>query len=973
MGQYHFDTWTTDNGLPQNGVRRIAQSPEGYLWFTTFDGLVRFDGVTFTTFNKSNTKGIINNRFTDIFIGDDGTMYATTTEEGVLTVYRNGEFTSYDDHVVPGRYIFSMEQGPNGEMRFLSENDDRKGRNWYRFVDGRFELIGPPAPPNSGRIIQGIHGATWRIDKESVTQTVDGKDTVYPIPLAHLSLDVNAFVDSSGALWLSERTVIRLKDGKVRTFSEADGLPENSYYHSFWEEKDGSVWFSSGGNSSISIGLVQMVGDQVIIWGSEFGLNCSMINKVFVDREGTPWLATDRGLVRRRKQIIESYSKADGIDHNEIYPLLKARDGTIWIGSTRGLTTYRDGRFEALLLTSAPGTEPKAQWRNGRAFVQSLWEAPDGSIWVGLSGGIYVVRDKVASVIYEGAHVYAIDGDQNGNVWAATSRGIYRFEGEKVASHYTFADGLPSENVTTIFRDSKGTLWFGSFGGLSRFEDGRFTNLTVDDGLAGNYVRSIYEDAEGTLWIGTYDQGMSRYKDGKFFSYNIQNGLYNNGVFAIREDGRGDLWISSNRGIYRVNRRELNDLADGRIGKVNSIGYGKEDGMLSTECNGGRQPASLVDDAGRFWFPTQDGVAIVDPQAETSNPFPPTVIVENIYADREAVPFGAGADLRPGINSLEIKYTGVSLIKSSQIKFQYMLEGRDTDWVDAGTRRTAYYTYLPPGEYTFRVRAANSDGVWNEKGTAVKLTAIPYFYQTRTFALVVVGVSALVLLLIWKISIYQLKARERKLTRLVEERTAKLAEANRVLQDLANSDGLTMVGNRRRFESFLTDEWHRAVRFKTPISLLLLDIDHFKLYNDGYGHQTGDECLQVVAGAMRAVVKRPTDLVARFGGEEFAIVLGGTDAAGGRIIAEQVVHAIRSLSLPHRFSPTSSVLTVSVGIATMLPSLDDSQIGLVRDADRALYKAKADGRDRIEQKGTTAFDDIPVPLIISDQPGSHAN
>lgn len=971
-GQYRFDTWTTDNGLPQNGVRKIAQTPEGYLWFTTFDGLVRFDGVKFTTFNKSNTKGIINNRFTSIFIEDDGTIYAPTMDDGVLSIYRNGEFMSYDSDIVPGRYVDWFEKDSDGNVRFLSEDDDRKGRTWYRLVDGKFENLGKLEPVNDGRVIQGKLGSVWTINQNGITESRDGIDTFVPLDLKTLTAHINVFEDSTGALWLSEQRVYRIKDGKLRVFSEDDGLTASSYYHSFWEEKDNSVWFASGGNSAISIGLVQIKADKVTIWGTEQGLTSTTISHAFVDREGTPWLATDRGLARRRKQIIQGFSKADGIDHHEVYPMLRAKDGTIWIGSVQGLTTYKDGKFEAQKLRSAPGTDKESQWPSGRAFVQSLWEAPNGKIWVGLSGGLFTVENGIATKLQSDAYYMAIQNDKDGNVWAATTRGLYKFAGEELVQKFTASDGLPSDNMTTIFQDSKGNLWFGSYGGLSRFENGKFINYSTKNGLAGNYVRSIYEDNEGTLWIGTYDQGMSRFKDGSFFNYGEFNGLYNSGVFAIREDESNNFWISSNRGIYRVSRRELNDLAEGLINKINSIGYGKEDGMLSTECNGGRQPASLVDDKGRFWFPTQDGVAIVDPKAETSNPFPPTIVVEGIVADHAKVDFVNGAALEPGLKDLEIQYTGISLIKSSQIKFQYMLEGRDSDWVDAGTRRTAYYSYLPPGEYTFRVRAANSDGVWNEQGTSVKITARPFFYQTQAFLLLVVFAGTLLLFLIWKISVKQLEQRERKLTRLVAERTRELAEANENLQALANSDGLTKIGNRRRFESFLSDEWHRAVRFKTEISLILIDIDHFKRFNDTYGHQAGDDCLQKVADALAETIKRPTDLVARFGGEEFALVLGGTSSAGARLIAEQAVENVRKMRVMHRGSETSPFLTVSVGIATAFPDLDMSEIDLIRNADRALYKAKENGRDRIFfhdhlTHGPVNADVLEQDLLIVDQ------
>jgi diguanylate cyclase (GGDEF)-like protein len=222
-----------------------------------------------------------------------------------------------------------------------------------------------------------------------------------------------------------------------------------------------------------------------------------------------------------------------------------------------------------------------------------------------------------------------------------------------------------------------------------------------------------------------------------------------------------------------------------------------------------------------------------------------------------------------------------------------------------------------------------------------------HFYRNGSIGFACTVVAAFLLVLIRKITVRQLESREARLMRLVTERTRELAEANEALQALANSDGLTKIGNRRRFESFLSDEWHRAVRFKTHISLVLFDIDHFKLYNDTYGHQAGDACLQKVAEAFAATIKRPTDIVARFGGEEFAMVLGGTDAAGARQIAEQAVANVRKLSIRHCESLTSEFLTVSVGIATVLASFELTETDLVKLADAALYRAKHSGRDRI--------------------------
>jgi diguanylate cyclase (GGDEF)-like protein len=949
FGQYRFDSWTTDNGLPQNGVREITQTPDGYLWFTTFDGLVRFDGVRFTTFGKSNTKGIINNRFTGLYCDKDGTLYATTTEDGTLTIYRNGIFSSYSSDQVPGHYIIKTEPDNNGELRFLVEDDNRKTKSWYFLRDGKF-IFSEQQERNFQKVTYtGKTGAIWTITPTETTELRDGKTTVYPLKLPQPNFRINTFEDSQGNLWLGGNSVHRLGNGAVETFGEQEGLPF-AIYHSFWEETDGSVWFSSGGASSSGIGLLQYKDGRLQIWGAEHGLSNTSIYSVFKDREGTTWLATNKGLSRLRKQVINSFSTKDGINHTEVYPIYRDRQENIWIGTTKGLSVYRNGKFETLDLKTADKNVPDNEtWRTGQMSVQSLWEDSNGKMWVGLNGGIYIVQNGTAKAIKEaeGHHVFAIREDKDKNVWAATNKGLLRFKDYKLTNVYTTKDGLPNEFLTVIFEDSKQRLWIGGLGGLSEFKDGKFTNYTTKEGLVGNYVRSIYEDRQGTFWIGTYDEGLSRFKDGTFTNYKAENGLANNGVFAIEEDARGMFWISSNHGIYRVKRQELDDFADGKIEKINSVGYGIQDGMLSTECNGGRQPASIKDKDGKFWFPTQDGVVLVNYENESYNSLPPSVVVESATVEREPVNINNGLTIEPGQQNIEINFTGISLIKSEQIKFKYKLEGHDTDWIDAGTRRTAYYSYLPPGNYRFRVKAANSDGIWNDQGAGIDMNLNPFFYQTKAFILLCISIGVLCLFLVWQFSVYQLKTRQRQLTKLVNEKTRELKKANDELNQLANSDGLTRIGNRRRFEHFLTDEWSRAVRSKSEISLILLDIDHFKLFNDTYGHQSGDDCLQKVAEALSATIKRPTDLVARFGGEEFAIILGGTDAEGAINIAEQALKNIKDLKILHSSSNTNEYLTVSVGVATTFAKSDMTEAELIKTADKALYRAKENGRNQI--------------------------
>jgi signal transduction histidine kinase len=442
-------------------------------------------------------------------------------------------------------------------------------------------------------------------------------------------------------------------------------------------------------------------------------------------------------------------------------------------------------------------------------------------MWIGLGGGLRRYENGKISDLSVKAAVYGVASDREGKYWVASNQGLFKFDDDKLIAHYTTKDGLPSNDVKTIHRDRRGALWFGTYGGLVEIKDGRFISYTAADGLAGNRVRTIYEDADGALWIGTYDDGLSRLREGRFFNYRTEQGLHNNGVFQILEDRRGYFWISCNKGIYRVNRRELNDLAEGRISRVNSVSFGKRDGMLNTECNGGRQAAGFVAQDGKLWFPTMGGVVVIDPEAAPVNSPPPPVVIESVTLGRGLIDFSSGVTVAPGQRDLEVAYTGLSFINSDQVKFKYKLEGLDTDWVEAGTRRVAYFPNLPPGDYNFNVLAANSDGVWNTTGASVRISVVPPFWRTwwfLTLSLAVVAGAALM----WH---------RRRIARLEQARAAQAAfsrqlmqsqedERKRIAAELHDSLGqsLAIIKNRARLSLSAPDNHDRALEQLREIS-----------------------------------------------------------------------------------------------------------------------------------------------------------
>jgi signal transduction histidine kinase len=352
-------------------------------------------------------------------------------------------------------------------------------------------------------------------------------------------------------------------------------------------------------------------------------------------------------------------------------------------------------------------------------------------------------------------------------------------------------------DVRFITEDRQGALWLGGVSGMSRFKDGVFTNYTTEQGLSNNYVRDIYEDADGTLWVGTYGGGLNRFKDGRFTHITTREGLFDNIVSRILEDENGNFWMSCNRGIYRASRKELNDLAEGRVKAINSVSYGVADGMKSNETNGGGQPAGWKDLEGKLWFPTVKGVVRIDP--DNFNRLPPPVVIEQVLVDKTAADSHQSIRLRPGQSDLEIHYTGLSLTAPEKVRFRYRLEGYDRDWVDARERRVAYYTNISPGTYAFRVMAANNDGVWSTQDATIQVVVVPPFWRTWWFISLSVFAIAAIAFLLYRRRIGQLErahaAQEAFSRRLIESQEN---ERKRIAAELHDSLGqeLLIIKNR---------------------------------------------------------------------------------------------------------------------------------------------------------------------------------
>ena len=394
--------------------------------------------------------------------------------------------------------------------------------------------------------------------------------------------------------------------------------------------------------------------------------------------------------------------------------------------------------------------------------VLSLYETKDGDLWVGTGGGLcqfvngkfncYTNKHGLAS-----DQVTAIAESADGSLWIGTYKGVSRFKDGQFDNSWN-DKGLGGSLIGDMLIARDGSVWFvGMPGGAFRIKDETIKNYSVPEGLPSDHTTSIYEDQAGDIWIGTYQNGLSRLRpNGTITTYSTAQGLLENQVFDTIEDGLGNFWLTSNHGIFRLLKQEFNDLDQGKIKQLKPIRYGLSDGMRTEECNGGSQPSSWKTRDGRILITTIRGLVSFDPREIPNDSILLQALIQEIIADGVSLPLNSNLQIGPGLQNLEIHYSGLSLIEPAKIQFRYMLQNWDKDWIDVGTRRTAYYNNLPPGDYLFRVSVANSAGQWGDPKTAIPIHIQKRVYQRTWFFLLSTLIVGLVLYAAYRVRVARL-------------------------------------------------------------------------------------------------------------------------------------------------------------------------------------------------------------------------
>ena len=771
ISQYARSVWTVETGLPQGSVFAIAQTPDGYIWAATEEGLARFDGVQFTSFDRRLAPELPGNDIRHLIVTRGGQL-VIATRRGIATMDggRIRAFPSARDPFL--RNTTALAETADGTLwaGTLAQGLFQfgpSGRAWT-VADGlpSNEIVALAAEPG---------GALWIATSAGLARLASGRIDTFGARDGLPDTRVTSVrIARDGSVWVGTKGgLAHYASGRFASWTTKQGLPGDDV-RAVLEDRDGNVWFCVFG-----LGLARFRAGRFEVAAVKDGFPTANGDALFEDREGGLWLgASQFGLVHLREGRFIVYGPEQGLAHDVVWAGLEARDGSVWLATEGGLSRIKNRVFTTYGV--ADGMPSLA--------VFGLLEASDGTLWVGGRNGkaARLVNDRFEAVNLPGLEngpVICIAQDRSGAIWFATrGSGAVRMAGGGF-THYGLNDGLGSNQIGALLAGSDGSVWIATMeGALFRESAGKLTRYDIRDAAGPATVSTLHEDDDGSLWIGTNEGSLLRLKNERITLIDARDGWPAPNAWGIIDDGKGFFWVTSNRGVFRVSREDLRARADGQPRPLTVEAFGVEDGLRTAECNGGPSPSGFRSRAGSLWIPTSRGVAVLRHSPDSARRPAPPVIVERVVLRGQAIAAGHRARWVAGQTDLEFHYTAISLTSAGRIRFRYRLDGLDADWNDAGSRRAAYFNSLPPGEYLFRVSASNEDGVFGDQATAFKFELVPPFYRTVWFyglcGVLLVGLSAGG----YRLKVRSLVSRTRELESKVRERTAELEEAARAAE-----------------------------------------------------------------------------------------------------------------------------------------------------------------------------------------------
>ncbi len=937
LSDYSVKRWDSSDGLPHNSINGLVQTGDGYLWLATWEGLARYNGVSFDLFGRGEVTGLPSSAIRSASVEVDGAMFVASARGGVSR-YHQGRWQA----LTPAA----------GQVRHMLRTRD--GDLWLA-VEGK-----------------GLYRRS--ADQPDVDQLV------LPNVLGHKLVE-----DNQGRLWLAaDQGLFQLDGGVIQRFGAEHGLPQGTVYdlllqpdgqllvattQGVWVERQehfaplspaladksvssllrdsqGNLWFGT-----IKSGLYRLSERGLEHLGPEQGIPDTRVLALLQGREKNIWVGTNAGLIRVKNALFSNWTEQRGLNGNYIRTVLSHSDGSIWTGSSRGLSRIEKDQAQPISLP-APLTT---------LSVLSLTEGPDGSVWIGTysqglfrwNAGTLKQVETVASGLSSN-EIRALLFDDQGTLWMGTPLGVTLRQANGRLRRLDMADGLSDEFIWVLERDDQGRIWAGTNNTASWFSEGRFHNLDLSELDDVEKVFGLLFQP-GYLWLST-ERGLVRYRfvDQQQRLISQDDGLPSDTVFQTVADRQGGLWLTSSRGVIRVSLAGLNRYIDHQEERLDIDVFDESDGLATAQINGASSPSAVMDKQGWIWVATAMGAARVQPERELGQEtayFP--VWIEALRVDDQPQPLSASLSLAPDSDRLTVSYAGLNYSDPGHIRYRTLLEGFDSHWVERGNQRRVEYTNLPPGDYRLRIQAGYPSLYWGLNEVSVYIIQQPYFWQRTWFRVLVLLLVAGLVALVSKWRVYRLQQIEVKLNERVAHQTQALRRQAAAFERQAREDALTGLPNRRAFDETFAAQFRHAGQQHSTLVLAILDIDHFKRINDRWSHLVGDEAICAVADLLQGQLQSGW-LLARWGGEEFTLVLPETDLAAALEQCERLRLSIAQH--PQITSVPGLQLTISIGLVDNRAA--NSYARMLSQADMALYQAKQQGRNRVEA-WSEAMDALP--------------
>lgn len=709
-----LQVWRMDDGLPNNNVSALAQTPDGYIWVGTARGLARFDGVRFITFNRRNTKELVS---------DSVDCLATDSNDGSLWIGVNpGSLMHWQSGVF--RSVVSLPKSADRLIR-LSVSGSKSvwgglaNGQMMQWREGEARFYGPSEGFSArGRVLctMDTEGRTWYASLDSFGYFENNK----PVPLeTNKRQYFNLAPSRAGGVWIRGNAGLqRITTNFVSDAIVGTGPSNINYLQVMLEDADGAIWMGTRGN-----GLYRYCDGKL----ERIPTSHDSILSLCEDQEGDVWVGTmGGGLNRISPRVARIYNSKAGLPRSFVTSLCEDNEGRLWFATRNAhLTSLSESRNKIELHS--------AGWTNLEEFASVLCNRRSGGIWLAADRvGLFYWQDgKYQSTGFNGMLITSLFEDSKESLWVVANGGLFQLKDGKpkrVDSDHSLGE------ITAIAEDQEGTLWMGNQEGAVYGRRSGGSEFVLHPALmkpSGFPIQVIFADGPDSLWVGTRGGGLLRMSGGKLSSITSEQGIPDDDIRQILPDDSGNVWVGSASGLFRARKIELEAVAAGRSKALDCLIFGASYGLGNIEFQEGFRNTMCRTRDGHLWFATTLGAVEVDPRSAAPKLNPPTVHIEQVAVDGQVLSLHRNRPVvvPPGSRRLEIKFTATSFRAIENVRFRHRLDSLDADWVDAGAERTVSYYRVPPGEYRFRVNARGSNGRWNEEGAFVDIIVEPTLWQ----------------------------------------------------------------------------------------------------------------------------------------------------------------------------------------------------------------------------------------------------